>query len=233
MPSIRRDELAAVLGVDTDYYADLERGLLETPIPAELEDRIARALHLEGEYRQELAKRLRDVYEVSPDAPAASAQATGRHRASAATDSASPGLDASPGSAPEQGAVAASAPVTAIPEQPAQATRDIGYGTVPATSQSPVVPAVSAEAPAGTSTDAPAQAEAPFSFSLSSRTQPTGPQAVWTPATGVQAAGNHGSHLPGSRPTPSTQTGSVPEQPAPASALSRIGSPPGSSPASA
>ena len=131
VPSIRRDELATVLGVEADYYADLERGRLQEPIPGEIEERIAQALHLDGEYREELATRLRAVYEVSPAAPETPAQASGLHRASPSSPTP---FASSPGSS-------ASAPPSAQPAPASPQTSAAAGAAYPAARYSTPAPA--------------------------------------------------------------------------------------------
>ena len=197
VPSIRRDELATVLGVEADYYADLERGRLQEPIPGEIEERIAQALHLDGEYREELATRLRAVYEVSPAAPETPAQASGLHRASPGSPTpfaSSPGSSASappsaqpaPASPQTSAAAGAAYPAarysTPAPASPASPTSTpasetaLSPAAIPTTQpvQYGISPAARAEQVAHTGQ--PEQAEPPFSsFTQATRTQPMAP----------------------------------------------------------
>ena len=181
-----------MLGVEADYYADLERGRLQEPIPGEIEERIAQALHLDGEYREELATRLRAVYEVSPAAPETPAQASGLHRASPGSPTpfaSSPGSSASappsaqpaPASPQTSAAAGAAYPAarysTPAPASPASPTSTptsetaLSPAAIPTTQpvQYGISPAARAEQVAHTGQ--PEQAEPPFSsFTQASRT---------------------------------------------------------------
>ncbi|MDO4242583.1 MAG: helix-turn-helix domain-containing protein [Actinomyces sp.] len=62
IPGLRRDELARLLGVDTQYYTDLEQGLLAQAPEARLRDLVADVLALTREERERLAELLEDSY---------------------------------------------------------------------------------------------------------------------------------------------------------------------------
>ncbi len=64
VPGLRRDEVARLVGVDTEYYADFERGQVTGPVPSWLEDAVAEALLLDDVDRGELARLIRNVYTV-------------------------------------------------------------------------------------------------------------------------------------------------------------------------
>ena len=54
VPGLRRDEIARLLGVATDYYVDLEQGLLPTAPESSLQDLISDVLALSPNDRHRL-----------------------------------------------------------------------------------------------------------------------------------------------------------------------------------
>ena len=62
VPGLRRDEIARLLGVATDYYADLERGLLPAAPETSLQDLLSEVLALSPNDRQRLSLLLDAAY---------------------------------------------------------------------------------------------------------------------------------------------------------------------------
>lgn len=59
IPGIRRDEVAQIIGPDTEYYADFERGALDGPVPTWMEEEVAEVLLLDDMDRDEFSHLLR------------------------------------------------------------------------------------------------------------------------------------------------------------------------------
>ena len=98
VPGLRRDEIARLLGVATDYYVDLEQGLLPTAPESSLQDLISDVLALSPNDRHRFNLLLDAAY---PDAGAVS-----RERAPAAPSEQRTSASES-GRGPERGAVSA------------------------------------------------------------------------------------------------------------------------------
>jgi transcriptional regulator with XRE-family HTH domain len=65
---LRREEVAALVGVSIDYYTRLERGKETRPSPS-VTDALARALKLDPDEHEHLRARLRALAGTDPDAP--------------------------------------------------------------------------------------------------------------------------------------------------------------------
>lgn len=72
VPGLRRDEIARLLGVATDYYTDLEKGLLPSAPETSLQDLLSDVLALSPADRRRLGLLLNAAY---PDASAVTQQA--------------------------------------------------------------------------------------------------------------------------------------------------------------
>ncbi|VEG25796.1 MmyB family transcriptional regulator [Actinomyces howellii] len=95
IPGLRRDEIARLLGVDTQYYTDLERGLLGHAPDTRVQELLADVLALTRQERERLAELLEDSYpadrgrHAAPPSPAqpASPSLADQVRAAAAPSS--------------------------------------------------------------------------------------------------------------------------------------------------